>query len=82
MSRISTTAKTLVAAAALGIAGAATVQAAEIFTCSGLGYGIHNGKIERVCTTPVTTHWTELGGALSHSVFLDKHKLYRSDMDR
>jgi hypothetical protein len=49
--------KTLLATAALAIAGPVTVQAAEIFTCSGLGYAIHNGKIERACTAPVTTHW-------------------------
>jgi hypothetical protein len=53
--------KTVLATAALAIAGAVTVQAAEIFTCSGLGYAIHNGEIERACTAPVTTHWTKLG---------------------
>jgi hypothetical protein len=51
----------LATAAALAIAGAVTVQAAEIFTCSGLGYTIHDGKLERACTAPVTTHWTKLG---------------------
>jgi hypothetical protein len=53
--------KTLLATAALAIAGAVTVQAAEIFACSGLGYATHNGKIERACTALVTTHWTNLG---------------------
>ena len=57
--------KTLLATAALAIAGAVTVQAAEIFTCSGLGYAIHNGKIERACTAPVTTHWMNLGERFS-----------------
>ena len=54
--------KTLLAAAALAITGAATVQAAEIFTCGGLGYAMHDGKVERACTAPVTTHWTKLAG--------------------
>jgi hypothetical protein len=53
--------KTLLATAALAIAGAVTVQSAEIFACSGLGYATHNGKIERACTALVTTHWTNLG---------------------
>jgi hypothetical protein len=53
--------KTLLMAAALAIAGGVTVQAAEIFTCSGLGYANHNGKIERARTALVTTHWTKLG---------------------
>ena len=56
--------KTLLAAAALAITGAATVQAAEIFTCGGLGYAMHYGKVERVCSAPVTTHWTKLGERL------------------
>ena len=54
--------KTLLAAAALAITGAATVQAAEIFTCGGLGYAMHDGRVERVCAAPVTTHWTKLAG--------------------
>jgi hypothetical protein len=48
--------------AALAIAGAGTVQAADIFTCSGLGYAAHNGKVELACAAPVTTYWTKLGG--------------------
>jgi hypothetical protein len=50
--------KTLLAAAALAIACAVPVQAAEIFTCGGIGYAMHDGKVERACTAPVTTHWT------------------------
>jgi hypothetical protein len=61
--------KTLLATATLAIAGAVTVQAAEIFTCSGLGYAIHNGKIERACTAPVTTHWAKLGERFSALVY-------------
>ena len=53
--------RTLLAAAALAITGAVTVQAAEIFTCGGLGYTVHDGKVERVCSAPVTAHWTTLG---------------------
>jgi len=50
--------KTLLAAAAFAITGAVTVQAADIFTCGALGYATHDGKVERVCSAPVTTHWT------------------------
>jgi hypothetical protein len=56
--------KTLLAAAALAITGAVTVQAADIFTCGALGYAMHDGKVERVCSAPVTTHWTKLGERL------------------
>jgi len=48
--------KTLLAAAAFAITGAVTVQAADIFTCGALGYAMHDGKVERVCSAPVTTH--------------------------
>ena len=61
--------KTLLATAALAIAGAVTVQAAEIFTCSGLGNTIHNGRIVRTCTAPVTTHWAKLGEHFSALVY-------------
>jgi hypothetical protein len=54
--------KTLLAAAALAIACAVPVQAEEIFTCGGIGYAMHDGKVERACTAPVTTHWTKLAG--------------------
>ena len=54
--------KTLLVAAALAIGGAVTVQAADIFTCAGLGYAMHDGRVERVCSAPVTTYWTKLGG--------------------
>jgi hypothetical protein len=54
--------KTLLAAAALAITGAVTVQAADIFTCGALGYAMHDGRVERVCSAPVTTRWTKLGG--------------------
>jgi hypothetical protein len=54
--------KTLLAAAALAIACAVPVQAAEIFTCGGIGYAMHDGKVERACSAPVTTHWTKLAG--------------------
>lgn len=57
--------KTLLAAAALAIAGAVTVQAADIFTCGALGYAIHDGRVERVCSAPVTTHWMKLGERFS-----------------
>ena len=48
--------KTLLAAAALAIAGAVTAQAADIFTCGALGYAMHDGRVERVCSAPVTSH--------------------------
>lgn len=57
--------KTLLAAAALAIAGAVTAQAADIFTCGALGYAMHDGRVERVCSAPVTTHWAKLGERLS-----------------
>jgi hypothetical protein len=54
--------KTLPAtAAALAITGAVTAQAADIFTCSGIGYVMHDGQVERACTAPVITYWTKLG---------------------
>jgi hypothetical protein len=53
--------KTLLAAAAFAVTGAVAVQAADIFTCGALGYAMHDGKVERVCSAPVTTHWTKLG---------------------
>ena len=53
--------KALLVAAALAITGAVTVQAADIFTCGALGYAMHDGRVERVCSAPVTTHWTKLG---------------------
>ena len=56
--------KTLLAAA-LAITGAVTVQAADIFTCGALGYATHDGRVERVCSAPVTTHWTKLGERFS-----------------
>ena len=61
--------KTLLAAAALAITGAVTVQAAEIFTCGGLGYAMHDGRVERVCSAPVTAHWTKLGERSSVLVY-------------
>jgi hypothetical protein len=61
--------KTLLAAAALAITGAVTVQAADIFTCGGLGYAMHDGRVERVCSAPVTTHWTKLGEHSSALVY-------------
>ena len=57
--------KTLLAAATLAITGAATVQAADILTCGALGYAMHDGRVERACTAPVTTHWTKLGERFS-----------------
>ena len=57
--------KTLLAAAALAITGAVTAQAADIFTCGALGYAMHDGRVERVCSAPVTTHWAKLGERLS-----------------
>ena len=54
--------KTLLTAAALAIVGAVTAQAADIFICGGLGYAVHDGRVELVCAAPVTTHWTKLGG--------------------
>jgi hypothetical protein len=61
--------KTLLAAAALAIPGAVTVQAAEIFTCGAVGYAMHDGRVERVCSAPVTTHWTKLGERSSAVVY-------------
>jgi hypothetical protein len=60
--------KTLLAAAALAIAGGIPVQAADIFTCGALGYAMHDGRVERVCAAPVTTHWMKLGERFSASV--------------
>ena len=57
------------ATAALAIAGAGTIQAPDIFTCSGLGYAAHNGRVELGCAAPVTTHWTKLGGHSSALVY-------------
>ena len=57
--------KTLLAAAALAITGTVTVQAADIFTCGALGYAMHDGRVERVCSAPVTTHWAKLGERFS-----------------
>jgi hypothetical protein len=57
--------KTLLAAATLAITGAATVQAADILTCGALGYAMHDGRVERACTAPVTTHWMNLGERFS-----------------
>jgi hypothetical protein len=57
--------KTLLAAAALAITGTVTVQAADIFTCSGVGYAMHDGRVERVCSAPATTHWAKLGERFS-----------------
>ena len=67
--------KTLLAAAALAIIGAVTAQAADIFTCSGVGYVMHDGRVERACSAPVTTHWTKLGERLSALVY------YRDEPD-
>jgi hypothetical protein len=67
--------KTLLAAAALAIPGAVTVQAADIFTCSGLGYVMHDGRVERACSAPVITHWINLGERLSALVY------YRDEPD-
>jgi hypothetical protein len=62
--------KTLfLATAALAIPGAGTVQAADIFTCSGLGYAAHNGRVELDCTAHVTTHWMKLGDHSSALVY-------------
>jgi hypothetical protein len=57
--------KTLPAAAALVISGAMTTHAADIFTCGAIGYARHDGRVERVCSDPVTTHWRKLGNGLS-----------------
>ena len=61
--------KTLLAAAALAITGAVTVQAADIFTCGAIGYAMHDGRVERVCSAPVTTHWMKLGERFSALVY-------------
>jgi hypothetical protein len=67
--------KTLLVAAALAITSAVTAPAADIFTCSGLGYVMHDGRVERACSTPVTTHWMKLGERLSALVY------YRDEPD-
>jgi hypothetical protein len=67
--------KTLLAAAALAIAGAVTVQAADILTCGALGYAVHDGRVERVCSAPLTTHWMKLGERFSALVY------YRDEPD-
>ena len=65
--------KTLLAAVAFAITSAVTVQAADIFTCGGIGYATHDGKVERVCSAPVTTHWTKFGEHFSALVsYLDE----------
>jgi hypothetical protein len=65
--------KTLLAAAVLAITGAVTVQAADIFTCGAVGYAVRDGRIERVCSAPVTTHWMKLGERSSALVsYLDE----------
>ena len=61
--------KTLLAAAALAITGAVTVQAADIFTCGAIGYAMHDGRVERVCSAPVTSHWMKLGERFSALVY-------------
>jgi hypothetical protein len=43
-------------------------QAADIFTRGGLGYAPNDGKVERVCSAPVTTHWTSRFGLPRHRV--------------
>ena len=55
----------MLVAAALAILGAVTVQAAGLFTCGALGYALHDGRVERVCSAPVTTRWAELGKRFS-----------------
>ena len=67
--------KTLLAAAALAITGAATVQAADIFTCGAVEYAMHDGRVERACSAPVTTHWMKLGERFSALVY------YRDEPD-
>jgi hypothetical protein len=67
--------KTLLAAAALAITGAVTVQAADIFTCGAVEYAMHDGKFERVCSAPVTTRWMKLGERFSSLVY------YREESD-
>ena len=65
--------KTLLAAAALAITGAVTVQAADIFTCGTIEYAMHDGRAERVCSAPVTTHWMKLAERFSALVsYLDE----------
>jgi len=61
--------KTLLAAAVLAITGAVTVQAADIFTCGALGYAMHDGRVERACSAPVTSHWMKLGERSSALVY-------------
>jgi hypothetical protein len=67
--------KTLLAAAAIAITGAVTVQAADIFTCGAVEYVLHDGRVERVCAAPVTTHWMNLGERSSALVY------YRDEPD-
>src|ERR1700746_1972035 len=61
--------KTLLAASALAITGAAAGQAADIFTCGALGSAMHNDRVERACSAPVTTHWMKLGERFSALVY-------------
>ena len=61
--------KTLLAATALAITSAVTVQAAEIFNCGGLGYAMHDSRVETTCSAPATTHWMKLGERFSALVY-------------
>jgi hypothetical protein len=49
--------KTLLTAAALAITGTVTVQAADIFTCSALGYTMHDGPWSPTSTSPTASTW-------------------------
>ena len=52
------------AAAVLAIAGAGTVQAADIFTCSRLGYAPYNARAELGYAARAITLRTTLGSHL------------------
>ena len=53
--------KTLLAAAALVLAGAVTVRASDRPTSSGLEYAIGDPSVGHDRMAPVTGHWTKLG---------------------
>jgi hypothetical protein len=57
--------KILLAATALAISSAVTTQAADIFTCGASGCAERDGRVERISSDSLTTHWVRFGERLS-----------------